>query len=27
VKIHFVSRGTIERSIGKAVRVIDKRRI
>ncbi len=27
VKIHFVSRGTIERSQGKAVRVIDKRRI
>ncbi|MCL2282122.1 MAG: phenylacetate--CoA ligase, partial [Fibromonadales bacterium] len=27
VKINFVSRGTIERSIGKAVRVIDKRRI
>ncbi len=27
VKIHFVSRGTIERSLGKAVRVIDKRRI
>jgi len=26
-KIHFVSRGTIERSQGKAVRVIDKRRI
>ncbi|MDR3001889.1 MAG: phenylacetate--CoA ligase [Fibromonadaceae bacterium] len=27
VKINFVSRGTIERSQGKAVRVIDKRRI
>jgi len=27
VKIHFVGRGTIERSLGKAVRVIDKRRI
>ncbi|MDR0516198.1 MAG: phenylacetate--CoA ligase [Fibromonadaceae bacterium] len=27
VKIHFVNRGTIERSQGKAVRVIDKRRI
>jgi phenylacetate-CoA ligase len=27
VKVHFVSRGTIERSQGKAVRVIDKRRI
>jgi len=27
VKVNFVNRGTIERSIGKAVRVIDKRKI